>query len=84
MMILRLVWNAASLPACVNHSGTPRDNETVRDNLTVIGRGSTIVGLLFVLAGASGAYPWLLLAGKGLIGVGIVLLVVHFWKQSRR
>jgi hypothetical protein len=54
----------------------------VRDTLTAIGRGSTIVGLLFVLAG--GAHPFLLLAGKVLIGVGIVLLIVHFWRQSRR
>jgi hypothetical protein len=38
----------------------------VRDTLIAIGRGATIVGLLFVLAG--GAHPWLLLAGKALIG----------------
>jgi hypothetical protein len=56
----------------------------VRDTLTAIGRGSTIAGLLFALAGASGAHPWLLMVGKVLIGVGIVLLIVHFWKQSRR
>ena len=58
--------------------------ETVRNTLTAIGRGSTIAGLLFVLAGASGTHPWLLLVGKVLIGVGIVLLIVHFWKQSQR
>jgi hypothetical protein len=54
----------------------------VRDSLTAIGRGSTIAGLLLVLAG--GAHPGLLLAGKALIGVGIVLLIVHFWRQSQR
>ena len=58
--------------------------ETVRNTLTAIGRGSTIAGLLLVLAGASGTHPWLLLVGKVLIGVGIVLLIVHFWKQSQR
>jgi hypothetical protein len=56
----------------------------LRDSLTAIGRGSTIVGLLFVFAGGSGAHPWLLLEGKILIGVGVVLLIVHFWRQSRR
>ena len=54
----------------------------MRDTLTAIGRGATIVGLLFVLAG--GSHPWLLLAGKALIGVGIVLLIVHFWRQAQR
>jgi hypothetical protein len=54
----------------------------VRDTLTAIGRGCTIAGLLFVLAG--GAHPWLLLAGKVLIGAGIVLLIVHLWRQSQR
>jgi len=62
----------------------PRNNETVRNSLTAIGRGSTIAGLIFVLAGAKGAHPWLLLVGKVLIGAGIVLLMVHFWKQSGR
>ena len=64
-----------------DHAASPRNNVTVRDTLTAIGRGSTIVGLLFVLAG--GAHPWLLLAGKALIGVGMVLLIVHFWRRSR-
>jgi hypothetical protein len=54
----------------------------VRDTLTAVGRGSTLVGLIFVLAG--GAHPWMLLVGKVLIGVGIVLLIVYFWRQSRR
>ena len=60
----------------------PRNNGNVRDTLTAIGRGCTIAGLLFVLAG--GTHPGLLLAGKVLIGVGIVLLVVHLWRQSQR
>lgn len=68
--------------AIVKLLNPPRNNVTVRDTLTAIGRGSTIVGLLFMLAG--GAYPWLLFAGKVLIGVGIVLLIVHFWRQSQR
>jgi hypothetical protein len=43
-----------------------------------------MVGLLCVLAGASGTHSWLLLAGKGLIGIGTMLLVVYFWRQWRR
>jgi hypothetical protein len=41
----------------------------MQDSLTAIGCGSTIASLLFVLAGASGTHPWLLLVGKALIGV---------------
>ena len=56
----------------------------MKHTLTAIGRGSTIAGLLLVLAGAKGSHLWLLLAGKVLIGLGIVLLMIHFWKQAGR
>ena len=54
-----------------------RNNGSVRDSLTAIGRGCTIVGLLLVLGGSRGAHSQLLLAGQMLIGVGVLLLIVH-------
>lgn len=58
----------------------------VSKNLTAIGRGSTMVGLLCIVASSKTSRPWLLLAGQLLAGLGIVLLLVHFWmlwKQRR-
>jgi hypothetical protein len=56
----------------------------MKDSLTAIGRGATIVGLLFVLAGSRGNHPSVLLTGQILIGIGIVLLIVHFWTRSQQ
>lgn len=53
-------------------------------SLTAIGRGSTIVGLILILAAKSGTSAWMLRTGEILIAVGIVLLMVHFWRQWRR
>jgi hypothetical protein len=55
----------------------------MRNSLTAIGRGSTIVGLLLVLAGSRGAIPALLLAGQILIGVGVILLFVQLSSRRR-
>jgi hypothetical protein len=54
----------------------------VRDSLTPIGFGCTITGLLFVLA--SGNSAWVALAGKGLIVIGIILLIRKFLKRSEK
>jgi hypothetical protein len=58
-------------------------NGNVRDTVTAIGGGSTLVGLLFVLAGSQPNHPQFLLAGKVLIGIGIVLLIFKLWKRSQ-
>lgn len=58
----------------------------VNKTLTAIGRGSTMVGLLCMVASSKTSRPWLLLAGQLLAGLGIILLLVHFWmlwKQRR-
>ena len=52
----------------------------VRDTMTTIGGGSTMVGLLLVLA-SRGAHNWFLWAGQILIAVGFVLLVIKLWKR---
>ncbi len=55
----------------------------MRDTVTAIGGGSTFVGLVFMLAGSQPDHSWFLLAGKFLIGIGIVLLVFKIWKRSQ-
>jgi hypothetical protein len=57
------------------------NNVGVGASITAIGRGSTVVGLLCVVVGSQSKKPWLLLAGKVLIGVGILLLIVKLWKR---
>jgi hypothetical protein len=61
-----------------------RNNIAMRDSLTALGRGSTIVGLLFVAAGAKGEHPRLLIVGQILIGIGIIGLIVHLSTQQRK
>ena len=53
----------------------------MRDPVAAIGRGSSTVGLLFVLAASHGRHPWLLLTGEVLIALSIVLFVVWAWKR---
>ena len=58
-----------------------RNNRFVRDTLTAIGGGSTFVGMIFLLGGVSNAHPPMELAGKVLIGIGIVLFLVKVWEH---
>lgn len=57
-----------------------RNTINVRDTMTAIGGGGTMVGLLLVLA-SRGAHNGLLWGGQILIAVGFILLVLKLWKQ---
>jgi hypothetical protein len=52
-----------------------------RDSLTAIGGGSSMTGVLFLMAGRGGAHPGLLLIGEILAAVGFILLIVKKWKE---
>jgi hypothetical protein len=54
----------------------------VRDSVTAVGFGCTMVGLLLALA-SRGAHNWLLWGGQILIALGFVLLLVKLWKRRQ-
>ncbi len=53
----------------------------MRDTVAAIGSGASMLGLLFALAASRDTYPWVLLAGKVLIGLGIVLFIIRAWRK---
>ena len=57
------------------------NNTRMRDSLTAIGGGSSMVGLIFLLAGNHSSHLWMPIVGKILIGVGAVLLAFRAWRQ---